>query len=154
MGRSNNGGYDSGLERDNGVLLQNALRKGKIKEYWYNDGPCKIEWTKVIRDGKCAKCGSNKIHSHHNYTADFAFTTLSDKLRIIECKGHYLAGKGETRAKHQRIKKLYPDMDLRFVFNNKNAKISRASSTTNAEWCKRQGFECESKLIPQRWFNE
>lgn len=147
--RADNEGYASGLERQNGILLEKSGL-----EFWYESGPCVIDYTTPIRKGKCSQCGSHEVHSHHIYTADFAFKSKSGKLILVECKGHYLAWKGETRAKHQRIKKQYPEMDLRFIFNNKNAKISKSSKTTNAQWCKRQGFECASELIPKRWLNE
>jgi len=144
-----NDGYRNGLERDNGKVLE---RSGL--EFWYEAGPCVIYYTTPIRDGECKTCGSHHIHSKHKYTADFAFISKSGKLIHIECKGHYMAWTGSTRAKHQRLKKQYPDMDLRFIFNDKRRTISRSSKTTNAEWCKRQGFLCESKVIPQRWLLE
>ena len=141
--RANNGGYASGLERENGIRLEKAG-----VEFWFESGPCVIDYVKRIRKAGCNDCGSTDVVSHHTYRCDFAFTSKSGKLIHVECKGHPLAWKGETRNKHQDIKKQYPEMDLRFVFNNKNAKISRTSKTTNAQWCKRQGFECASGLIP------
>ena len=152
--RADNEGYASGLERSNGKVLERALKKGVIQEFWYEDGPCVINYTTPIRGGECTECDSKKVHSKHKYTADFAYISKSGKLILVEVKGHYLAWKGETRAKHQYIKKQYPDMDLRFIFNDKNRTISKSSKTTNAQWCKRQGFECESNLIPRRWLHE
>lgn len=147
--RCDNDGYASGLERENArVLKESGL------EFWYETGPCVIEYTKPIRKGRCKDCGSDEVHSHHVYTADFAFRSKSGKLILVECKGHYYAWNGETRAKHQLIKKQRPDMELRFIFNDKHKAISKSSKTTNAQWCKRQGFECESNLIPKRWLNE
>ena len=147
--RADNDGYASGLERRNGVLLEKSGLK-----FWYEDGPCVVNWTEPIRKGRCEECQGDKVHKHHIYTADFAFESKSGKLILIECKGHYLSWKGETRAKHQRIKKQYPDMDLRFIFNDINKKISSSSKTTNAEWCKRQGFLCANELIPRKWLSE
>ncbi len=152
--RCNNEGYASGLERDNGKVLERALKRGDIKDFWYETGPCVIHYTKPLRGGKCTECDSSKVHSNHLYTADFAYETLEGVIVLVECKGHYLAWTGSTRSKHQLIKKQLPDIELRFVFNNKNAQISKSSKTTNAQWCKRQGFLCESALIPRRWFNE
>ena len=147
--RADNAGFASGLEKVNGKVLQATDLK-----YHYEEGPCVINYTLPIRGGQCDNCGNTTVVSHHKYTADFAFYTKSGKLIHIECKGHPLAWTGKTRSKHVAIRKQFPEMDLRFVFNNKHGKISKSSKTTNAEWCKRQGFLCESNLIPLRWINE
>lgn len=152
--RADNNGYASGLERDNGRVLEKALAAGAIRQFWYESGPCVIEYTKDIRGGRCKDCNGTKVHSVHKYTADFAYETLEGKIILIECKGHFLSWTGSTRAKHQTIKKQLPNLELRFVFNNKNATISKSSKTTNLQWCERQKFLCESNLIPRRWFNE
>ena len=147
--RCDNGGYASGLERENGRVLEVS----KL-EFWYEDGPCNIEYTLPIRTGYCGDCEGKNIVSRHHYTADFAFRSKSGKLILIECKGHPLAWTGKTRSKHQNIKKQFPEMDLRFIFSDKNKKISSSSKTTNTQWCKRQNFLCESRLIPQCWLEE
>ena len=69
----------------------------------------------------------------------------------IETKGRFLP---KDRRKHLLIKKQYPDMDLRFVFNNSKAKLSKKSKTTYADWCNKNGFQFADKLIPDEWFNE
>lgn len=148
--RANNSGFGSGLEKRNNAVLQKAG-----VEFHYESGPCVIHYELPIRGGVCGACDSPHVFSKHKYTADFAFISKkSKKLIIVECKGHPLAWTGATRSKHQHIKKQFPDMDLRFIFNNKHGKISRTSKTTNEAWCKRQKFLCESDLIPQRWINE
>jgi hypothetical protein len=147
--RSDNQGYASGLERENGERL---AKSGCT--FWYEEGPCVINYKLKVRKGVCDTCGSNHIHTSHVYTADFCFETKSGKLIYIECKGFPLAWDGKARSKHQAIKKQFPDMDLRFIFNNKHAKISKSSKTTNDQWCKRQGFQCASKLIPLAWLEE
>ena len=153
--RSDNKGFASGLEKRNGDVLER-----EASAYWYESGPCVIHYSlpivnhKVEAAATCGTCGSEDVRTHHLYTADFAFTSKSGKLILVECKGHPLAWTGKTRSKHQAIKKQFPDMDLRFIFNNKNGKISARSKTSNADWCKRQGFLCETNLIPQRWIEE
>ena len=153
--RANNQGFASGLEKRNGYTLGRA-----DVEYWYESGPCVINYSlpivnhKVANAATCGDCGSTDVRTHHLYTADFAFKSKSGKLILVECKGHPLAWTGKTRSKHQAIKKQFPDMDLRFIFNNKHGKISARSKTSNADWCKRQGFLCETDTIPQSWINE
>jgi hypothetical protein len=83
----------------------------------------------------------------HKYHPDFV---LPNNI-TIETKGRFLP---KDRRKHLLIKKQYPDMDLRFVFNNSKAKLSKKSKTTYADWCIKNGFKFADKLIPDEWFNE
>ena len=149
MTRATNQGFASGLElRNHNVLEASGL------QFWYESGECVIHYSLPVRVGECNDCGGKSIITKHKYTADFAFISKSGKLIIVECKGSPWAWTGKTRSKHQAIKKQFPEMDLRFVFSNKHSRISKTSKTTNAEWCKRQKFLCETALIPQRWINE
>lgn len=83
----------------------------------------------------------------HKYHPDFV---LPNNI-TIETKGRFLP---KDRRKHLLIKNQYPDMDLRFVFNNSKAKLSKKSKTTYADWCNKNGFQFADKLIPDEWFNE
>ena len=144
------GHYRSGLEAEIGRVLEQS---GLV--WYYEDGPCKISYTMPVRSAKCGDCQSTSVLTDHKYTADFAFITRrSGKLIIIEVKGHYLGWTGGTRNKHQQIKKQFPDMDLRFVFSNVNAYISKSSKTTNKQWADRQGFPVANRLIPLEWLDE
>jgi len=143
------GKFDSRLEKaNNNVLVKSGL------EFGYNEGPCCIDYVIKQRHSSCSNCGSTDINKAHSYTADFWFHSKSGKLIIVECKGGGYSWTSETRTKHLAVKKQYPDMDLRFIFSNKNSKISKRAKTSNAKWCSRQGFLCESKLIPRRWLAE
>lgn len=81
------------------------------------------------------------------YTPDFV---LANGI-VIETKGRFLTA---DRQKHEWIQELYPNMDLRFVFTNPNARISKTSKTTYAMWCEKRGFKYASKLIPGDWIDE
>ena len=85
--------------------------------------------------------------SNHQYTPDFI---LSNGI-IIEAKGLFTT---EDRQKHLYVKKQYPHLDIRFVFQNANNKIYKGSKTTYAKWCEKNGFKYASKLIPSAWFLE
>ena len=85
--------------------------------------------------------------SEHRYTPDFV---LSNGI-IIEAKGIFEA---KDRQKHLLIKQLYPHLDIRFVFQNVNNRISKGSKTTYAMWCRKHGFLYSSKTIPLAWFKE
>jgi hypothetical protein len=70
---------------------------------------------------------------------------------IIEAKGLFEI---DDRKKHLLIKKQYPQLDIRFVFQNPSNKIYQGSKTTYADWCKKNEFKYATKLIPSSWFKE
>jgi hypothetical protein len=81
------------------------------------------------------------------YTPDFV---LENGI-IIESKGRFLT---EDRQKHLLIQKQHPLLDIRFVFSNSRTKISKRSSTTYADWCRKNGFQFADKEIPDSWLKE
>ena len=85
--------------------------------------------------------------SKHIYTPDIV---LSNGI-IVETKGRFLMA---DRQKHILVKKHNPTLDIRFVFSNSNARISKTSRTTYAQWCIKNGFLYADKVIPQEWINE
>jgi hypothetical protein len=88
-----------------------------------------------------------KPASEHVYTPDFV---LPNGI-IVETKGRFLAA---DRQKHILVKRHNPELDIRFVFSNSNAKISKASKTTYAMWCRKNGYKFSDKVIPEEWLNE
>lgn len=82
----------------------------------------------------------------HTYTPDFQ---LPNGI-IIETKGRFLVA---DRKKHLYVKEQHPELDIRFVFSNPKAKISKTSKTTYADWCDKHGFKYAAKLIPEEWIN-
>ena len=60
------------------------------------------------------------------------------------------------RSKHLRIKKTYPELDIRFMFDNPNAKLYKGSKSTNADWCIKYGYKfCKlSDGLPKEWFKK
>jgi hypothetical protein len=88
-----------------------------------------------------------KPASQHIYTPDFV---LANGI-IVETKGRFLA---PDRQKHILVKRHNPELDIRFVFSNSNARISKASKTTYAMWCRKYGYKFSDKTIPEEWLNE
>lgn len=88
-----------------------------------------------------------EIHSSHKYTPDFI---LPNGI-IIETKGRFVTA---DRKKHKLIKEQHPEHDIRFVFSNSRARISKTSKTTYAMWCEKLGFLFADKLIPLAWLKE
>jgi hypothetical protein len=88
-----------------------------------------------------------KPASSHVYTPDFV---LANGI-IVETKGRFLA---PDRQKHILVKRHNPELDIRFVFSNSNARISKASKTTYAMWCRKNNYLFSDKVIPQEWIDE
>lgn len=88
--------------------------------------------------------------SNHTYTVDW---TLINGL-LVETKG-YLSDHRE-RYKYVLLKQQYPDMDLRFVFDNPN-KLCGGTKMTHAKWAEKYGFPyCSIKDTEQieAWIKE
>jgi len=83
----------------------------------------------------------------HKYTPDFR---LPNGI-YIETKGRFETA---DRKKHILIKAQHPDLDIRFVFTRSKTTISKASKTTYADWCDKNGFKYADKLIPEAWLKE
>lgn len=88
-----------------------------------------------------------KPETKHKYTPDFE---LPNGI-FIETKGRFMTA---DRQKHLLIRAQLPELDIRFVFTNSRAKISKGSKTTYADWCQKHGFQYADKLIPLEWINE
>lgn len=83
----------------------------------------------------------------HTYTPDFE---LPNGV-IAETKGLFLA---VDRAKHLYVKLTHPTLDIRFVFQNPNAKLTKGGRTTYAMWAESHGFIWAKGLIPISWAKE
>ena len=52
------------------------------------------------------------------------------------------------------VKKQHPELDIRFVFQNGNDKLTRAKrSVTYGQWATRHGFVWSSGFIPNSWYS-
>lgn len=88
-----------------------------------------------------------RVEEDRTYTPDWRF----ENGVIVETKGRFTA---QDRKKHLLVKAQYPELDLRFVFSNSNAKLSKGSKTTYAAWCEKNGFQYADRLIPEEWVKE
>lgn len=85
--------------------------------------------------------------SVHSYKPDF----LLPNGIVIETKGLFTL---EDRKKMLLIKKQHPNVDIRMVFQNAKAKISKGSPTTYAMWAEKNGYLYAHKTIPHSWLTE
>lgn len=121
-------GYRSGLEDKTAAWLKE--RGIAVK---YEDPEAVI---KYVRPQKVAR-----------YTPDFI---LPNGI-IVETKGRFVTA---DRQKHLLIKQQFPEKDIRFVFSNSKATISKVSKTSYAKWCTDHGFQYADKVIPEEWLSE
>jgi len=75
---------------------------------------------------------------------------------LIETKGRFVT---DDRKKHKLIKQQHPELDIRLLFNNPNARISKVSRTTYATWCETHGIKYAKAVsrdspIPPEWIIE
>ncbi|HFK4065594.1 TPA: endonuclease I [Kluyvera georgiana] len=80
------------------------------------------------------------------YTPDFLVGNI-----LIETKGYF---KPADRSKHLAIKEQHPELDIRFVFQNSNNKLSKNSKTTYGQWADKHGFKWANKKMPDSWKEE
>ena len=118
------GSYRSGLEEK----IQTQLAEAKIKAHYE---PGRIPYTVAPK----------------TYTPDFI---LPNGI-VIETKGYFLPA---DRTKHLAIKAQYPNIDLRFIFQNPQQRLNNTSRTTYEAWCIHHGFIYAAKWIPQTWLDE
>ena len=118
-------GYRSGFED---TVAKELTAKGV--EYTYEKE--KIKWVDL------------KVRT---YTPDFV---LGNGI-IIETKGRFVAN---DRRKHKEIKKQFPDLDIRFVFQNSRAKLYKGAKSSYGDWCDKYGFVYADKSIPDEWLQE
>ena len=123
-------GYRSGLEEKIGKQLDDLQ-----VEYTYE-----TEKISYIQPAK-----------KRTYKPDFIKTKKNGEKLYIETKGRLTAA---DRKKHEWVKDLNPNLDIRFVFTNSNTRIAKNSKTTYAEWCIKHGFLFADKEIPKEWLEE
>ena len=131
--------YRSGLEKK----IATDLKKEKGIEFLYEPTEGKIPWYKP--------------GTTHLYTPDFWIRNKKNgKIICIETKGIW---DYEDRLKHLLIKRLYPKLDIRFVFTRSATKTSKGAKQTYADICSGKGrgifkgvtWKYADKKIPVEW---
>ena len=134
--------YRSGLEDTMAKDLTNT--EGIEFEYEPKEG--KIPWYKP--------------GTTHLYTPDFWIRNKkSGKIICIETKGIW---DYQDRFKHLIIKKLYPELDIRFVFTRSATKTSKGAKQSYADICSGKGrgifkgvtWQYADKKVPIEWTKE
>jgi hypothetical protein len=132
--------YKSGLERTNGKWLEEIGAT-----FFYEPKEGEIQWLNPT--------------SKHSYTPDFWVQTKSGNWIIVETKGIWDYA---DRYKHAIIKKLYPELDIRFVFTRSSTPTSKGAKQTYRDVCEGRGrgpfkgltWQYADKKIPMEWIYE
>lgn len=122
-------GFRSGLEKK---VSEQILEAG-IKLLYETD---KIQFTIPARQAK--------------YTPDFKLPKPGGFF-FVETKGIWAV---QDRQRHILIRQQLPELDIRFVFSNQNARLYKGSPTTYAAYCEKHGFRYANKVIPDEWLEE
>lgn len=131
--------YKSKLERVNGKRLE----ENKVS-FFYEPKEGKIEY--ILPATK------------HTYTPDFWIPSSTGWI-VVETKGIW---DYSDRLKHAQIKRIYPTLDLRFVFTRSLTRTSKGAKQTYADICEGRGrgvfkgltWKYADKKIPLEWLNE
>ena len=110
----------------------------------------------LIENNKSFSYESEKIsyiqpETKHNYTPDFVLNKMVGGKMYVETKGRWVK---TDRLKFDLIFEQYPGIDIRFVFQNPNAKLYKGSKTTYAQYCDKKGWRWAKKEIPDDWLKE
>lgn len=117
--------YRSGLEKEAAAFLKDRQKKVVYEQL-------KIEWEDL---------------RYRTYTPDFEL----DNGILVETKGIF---DNEDRRKHIAIKEQHPELDIRFVFSNANAKLYKGAKSRYCDWCDKNGFMWSHRIIPEEWLTE
>ena len=139
-GTTDTGIYKSKLELTNGNLLE-----AKKAPFLYEPKEGRIEYLLPT--------------SRHTYNPDFWLQKKDGSWIIIETKGIW---NYDDRFKHAWIKKLYPALDIRFVFTRSLTKTSKGAKQSYKDICEGRGrgvfkgltWQYADKKIPLEWLNE
>ena len=71
---------------------------------------------------------------------------------LLECKGYF---DSRARSKMLRVRKDNPNLDIRFVFQRANNRLTKSkNSLTYWQWAERHGFPWAEGRIPDEWWKE
>ena len=69
---------------------------------------------------------------------------------LVECKGYF---DGRARRKMLQVKRDNPDLDVRFVFQRANNRLTKSpNSMMYWQWAEKHGFPWAEGYIPEEWY--
>jgi hypothetical protein len=91
------------------------------------------------------------IPPHRKYTPDFKVMRRDGSFFFVEYKGYL---RPEDKTKMVAVRKQYPDLDIRFIFQRANKPSYKGAKTTYADWAEKNGYLWAEGIIPEEWLNE
>lgn len=85
------------------------------------------------------------------YTPDFKVRRPDGSSFFVEYKGYL---RPTDKAKMKAIRKQYPDLDIRFVFQNAKKPSYKGAKTNYGEWATKNGYLWAEGTIPKEWMEE
>lgn len=116
----------------------------------------KFVWGKKPVLGECRDCGGENVATYRTYRPDFILEKLDGTKMYIELKGKFTP---ENRTKMREIKKTYPDIDLRIIFQQSKNKLTKGAKKTYAQWATNKNYPyicCNNgpAFLPDEWIKE
>jgi len=110
-----------------------------------NENNEKLKEQGIEVDYECEKIKYTQV-LNRKYTPDFTLYLKNGEEIHFETKGYW---RTSDRMKHKAIKLCNKDINIVFVFQNPNNKISKKSKTTYADYCDKLGY----KWVSEKDFN-
>lgn len=85
------------------------------------------------------------------YTPDFKILRHDGSFFFVEYKGYL---KPADKTKMRAIRKQYPDLDIRFVFQNAKKPSYKGSKSTYGDWARKNGYLWADGSMPKAWLEE
>lgn len=133
------------------------MKKKQVSlKYGFRSGLEETVNSTLVKSKKKFSYESEKItyiqpESKHTYTPDFILIKSSGEKMYVETKGRWVKA---DRLKFDWIFDQYPNIDIRFVFQNPNAKLYKGSKTSYTQYCDKKGWAWAKKEIPKSWLDE
>lgn len=134
--------YKSGYERKVAAWLTQRRIKFEYEKH-------KLFFEKNVANARCKECSSREVIQDKFYTPDWYLPAYD---LIIESKGRLTSF---DRTKMERVKKAYPELNLRILFMRNERYGER--KTRYVEWAERVGYICavsNDGSIPSEWVSK
>jgi arginyl-tRNA synthetase len=106
---------------------------------------------KLIYTYESVKLSFVQPSKRRTYTPDFILDKLDGSKLYIETKGRFIVS---DRQKMLMVIEQHNTLDIRMLFSNAKAKISKTSHTTYADWCIKNGIKWAQYPMPDIWLAE
>ena len=123
------------------AIYMDLLNRGVEFQYEKHTLP----YTTRVVGGECALCGHKTVVKNRKYLPDYTIVRSDDTVLIVEAKGRFPS---TDRSKMRDVKKAYPQMDIRILFQKSSKKRMQEYSA----WADKNGFpHAFGSEVPEHW---